>query len=148
MLVDRVDPSSAAIMGVFQTDQPGPDVMHVVRGPDRVAHVIEREQAAIALERSRRHARQPGDAAGLPDVNVRRRRAQQLIAGLRIDADADLVGHRAGRNKQGRLLAEQLGGPGLETLDRRIVAEDVVADLRLGHRPPHPGRWLCDGVGT
>ena len=137
MLGDRVNPPAAAVVRVLQADQPGPDVMHVVRRPDGVAQVVERQQAAIPLERPRRHARQPGDPARFPDVDVRRRRAQQLVAGLRIDADADLVGHRARRNKHGRLLAKQLGGPGLEALDRRVIAEDVVADLRLGHRPPH-----------
>ena len=36
----------------------------------------------------------------------------------------------------------------LEQLDGRVVAEDVVADLRLGHRPPHRRGRLGDGVGT
>ena len=68
-------------------------------------------KTAISLERSRRHAREPGDPARLPHVDVRRRRAQQLVARLRVDADADLVGHRSRRNEDRRLLAEQLGGP-------------------------------------
>ena len=76
MLGHRVNPPAPAIMGVFQPDEPGPDVVHVVSGPDGVAHVVERQQAAITFKRPRRHARQPGDAAGLPDVNMRRRRAR------------------------------------------------------------------------
>ena len=146
--LERVDPAAAAVVRVLQADQPRPDVVHVVVGPDRVAQVVEREQAAIPLERPRRHAREPGDPARFPDVDVRRRRAEQLVARLRVDADADLVGHRARRNEHGRLLAQQLGRPGLETLDGRVFAEDVVADLRLGHRPPHPGRRLRHRVGS
>ena len=148
MLVDRVDPSAAAIMGIFQADQPGSDIMHIVRGPNGIAHVGQRKHAAVPLERSRRHARQPGDPAGLPHINMRRGRAQQFVARLCIDSDADLVGHRARWNKHRRLFIKELGDPALEALDRRVIAEDVVTDLRLGHRPPHPGGWLRDRVGT
>ena len=42
-----------------------------------------------------------------------------------------------GRDEQPGLLAEQLRGALLEGVDRRVVAEDVVADLGLGHRPAH-----------
>ncbi len=107
--VDRVDSPAAAIVRVLQADQPGPDIMHVVRGPNAIAHIVQRQQAAVTLERPRRHARQPGDSAGLPDINVRRGRAQQLVARLCIDADADLVGHRARWHKNSRLLTQELG---------------------------------------
>ena len=145
--LDRVDPAAAAIVRVLQADQPRPDVMGVV-GTDETAQVVEREEAAVAFERPRRHAREPGDPAGLPDVDVRRRAAQELVAGLRVHADGDLVGHRAGGDEDRGLLAQELGGPFLEGLDRRVVAEDVVADLRLGHRPTHAGRRPRDRVGS
>ena len=51
-------------------------------------------------------------------------------------------------HEQAGLLAEQLGGPLLERVDGRVVAEDVVADLGLGHRPAHLGGRLGDGVGA
>ena len=113
--LERVNPAAAAVVGVLQADQPRAHVMGVVRGADRAGDVFEAEDAAVALEGPRGHAREPSDSAGFPDVDVRGRRAEQLVARLRVDADADLVGHRPGRNEHRRFLAEQLGGPGLET---------------------------------
>ena len=49
----------------------------------------------------------------------------------------DEVAHRAGGDEQAGLLAEQLRGAFLEGVDRRVVAEDVVADLGVGHRAAH-----------
>ena len=60
----------------------------------------------------------------------------------------DEVAHRAGGDEQPGLLAEQLRGALLERDDGRVVAEDVVADLGLGHGPAHLGRRLRDGVGA
>ena len=48
----------------------------------------------------------------------------------------------AGRGEQRRLVPEQRGDLGLQRVDRRVLAVDVVADLGGGHRLPHPG-----GVG-
>ena len=50
--------------------------------------------------------------------------------------------------KSAGLLARQLGGALLERDDGRVVAEDVVAELRLGHRAAHLGRGLGDRVGA
>ena len=47
------------------------------------------------------------------------------------------VAHRAAGDEQAGLLAGQLGGALLERDDRRVVAEDVVADLGVGHRATH-----------
>ena len=60
----------------------------------------------------------------------------------------DEVAHRPGGDEQAGLLAEQLGGAFLEGVDGRVVAEDVVADLGLGHRPAHRRRGLGDGVAA
>ena len=55
----------------------------------------------------------------------------------------DEVAHRPRGDEQAGLLAEQLGGAFLERVDRRVVAEDVVADLGLRHRPAHGRRGLA-----
>lgn len=47
------------------------------------------------------------------------------------DKVADKVGHSAGGHEQGGLLSEQLRRLGLQPLDRRVFAEDVVANLGL-----------------
>src|SRR5262249_59920066 len=45
-----------------------------------------------------------------------------------------------GRDEQGRLLAEQPGDALLQAVDGRVLAEDVVADLRGGHGGAHARR--------
>ena len=60
----------------------------------------------------------------------------------------DEVAHRPGGDEQAGLLAEQLGGALLEGVDRGVVAEDVVADLGVGHRPAHRRGWVGDGVAA
>ena len=143
--LNRVDPAAASVVRILQANQPRPDVMGIVR-PDCVSKFVERQEAPIALECPSRHPREPGDAAGLPDVNMRGRAAEEFVAGLRIHADGDLVGHRAGRDEDRSLLADELCDAFLERPDRRVVAVDVVADLRLGHRPTHGGCRLRDRV--
>ena len=68
--------------------------------------------------------------------------------GLAVDADADLVAHRAGGDEQGRLLAEQLGDSLFQLANGGVFAEDVVAHLGGGHRGPHRGRGAGDGVAA
>ena len=38
--------AAAAVVCVFETDQSGPDIMHVLGRPDGLAQIIERKQAA------------------------------------------------------------------------------------------------------
>ena len=52
---------------------------------------------------------------------------EHLVARLRVDLDADLVGHGARRHEQGRFLAEQVGDAFFQLVDGGILAEDVVA---------------------
>ena len=74
--------------------------------------------------------------------------AQKLVARLAVDADADLVAHRAGGDEQRRLLAEQVGDALLEPVDGGVFAEDVVADLGGGHGGAHGGRGAGDRVAA
>ena len=50
-------------------------------------------------------------------------------------------------DEQAGLRAEELGGAFLERADGRVLAEDVVADLGLGHRATHGRGGQGDGVG-
>ncbi len=63
-----------------------------------------------------------------------------LLASAEVRELGDEVAHRAARDEQAGLLAEELGGAFLEGDDGRVVAEHVVADLGLGHRAAHRGR--------
>jgi hypothetical protein len=63
------------------------------------------------------------------------------------DPDGDRVAHRARGNEEGRLHSQSLRGAGLEAVDGRVFAVDVVPDLGFGHRLPHVGSRPGDGVG-
>ena len=71
-----------------------------------------------------------------------------LAAARHLGQHADEIAHRAAGDEQRRFLAGQLGGALLERDDRRVVAENVVANLGVGHRAAHLWRWLGDGVGA
>ena len=66
-----------------------------------------------------------------------------LLAAREVGQLGDEIAHRAAGDEQPGLLAEQLRGALLEGVDRRIVAEDVVADLGRGHRPAHRVGWAA-----
>ena len=87
-------------------------------------------------------------AGGLIDDEVVLATGDGLLAALEVGELRDEVAHRARRDEQAGLLAQQLRAAGLQRIDRRVVAEDVVADLGLGHRPTHLGRWLGDCVAA
>ena len=146
--LDRMHSSAAAIMRVLQADQPGSNVMGVVAGPDGASDICQTQDPAVTLERPCGDARKPGNSAGLPDVDVCGRRAQQFVTRLGVDADADLVSHCAGGDEHRRFLPEQLGRPGLEPRDGGVFTINVIADFRLGHRAPHRRRGPGHCVGT
>ena len=65
------------------------------------------------------------------------RAGDRLLAAPEVGELRDEVAHRAAGDEQPGLLAEELGGAFLEGDDGRVVAEDVVADLGLGHGVAH-----------
>ena len=78
-----------------------------------------------------------GVAAGLVEHGVGRRPGDRLVAAGEVRHQGDEVAHRAAGHEQPGVLAQQLGRAGLERVDRRVVAEHVVADLGRGHRAAH-----------
>ena len=84
----------------------------------------------------------------LVDDEVMLAAGDRLLAAAQVGELRDDVAHRPGGDEQPGLLAEKLGRPFLEGVDRRIVAEDVVADLGLRHRPAHRRRRVRDRVAT
>jgi len=67
-------------------------------------------------------------APELPPVDVRLALQEELLAGLRVGVDRDLVGHRSGGDVQRGLGPDRLGGAALQLVDGGIVAVHVVAD--------------------
>ena len=70
----------------------------------------------------------------------------RLLAPVEVCELGHEIAHRSRGDKEAGLLAEQRRGTLLERVDGRVVAEDVVADLRLGHRAAHGRRGVGDGV--
>jgi hypothetical protein len=56
-----------------------------------------------------------------------------------VNLDGDVVAHRAGRNEERGFLPHDLRGFGFQTLNRRVIAQHVIPDLRLGHGAAHGG---------
>ena len=102
--------------------------------------------------RSRQGAdRRPDDdrvAAGLVQHGVGGRPGDGLVAARQVGHQRDEVAHRAARDEQAGLLAQQLGGARLERVDRGVVAEHVVAELGRGHRAAHRVGRVGDRVGA
>ena len=100
------------------------------------------------LERADARADDDRVTGRLVDDDVVLAAGDRLLAAAQVRHLRDEVAHRPRRDEEARLLAEQLGGAFLEGVDRRVVAEDVVADLGLGHRAAHRRRGLRDGVAA
>ena len=115
---------------------------------DRGAHLLGGEHAARALEPAHHDPGQRRRPAGLGEDRMRARRENDLVALAAMDPGRDLVAHRAGRQIDRGLLAEQVGDPRAERVDGGIEHRLLVADLGLGDRPAHAGRGLGAGVAV
>ena len=93
-------------------------------------------------------AGEDGGHGHLPVHDVGVSLADDLLAGLGVEADGDLVAHGAGGDEDGCFAAEDFGGFGFETIDGGVFAVDVVADLGVGHGFAHGRRGAGDGVAA
>jgi hypothetical protein len=74
------------------------------------------------------------------------RLGQDLVAGLGVAAQRQLVGHGAAGHEQRGFLAEQSGRAPLQLGHGRVLAVDVVADLGRGHGRAHGGGRAGEGI--
>ncbi len=122
----------------------------------RVGRVAERTRDLVRVERPVRSVAELEDtrpdndrmAGRLVPDDVALGAGDDLAAARHVGHQGHEVAHRPGRHEEARFLAEELGGPFLERVDRRILAEDVVAELGRGHRAAHLGGRMGDGVGA
>ena len=123
--------------------------MHVAWVAPRAADRVE-VHPAIRAPRQQLHRRayHDGEVGRLVRERVGTVTGDDLAAARHLGHERDEVAHRAAGHEQGGFLAGQLRRALLERDDGRVVAEDVVAQLSLGHRPAHLGRGLGDGVGA
>ena len=134
--------------GIFQREQPRAREVRIV-GLDRRLERREIERAVgLVGDRLRLDRAQHRAAARLEAVGVRVLADQVFVAAPAMAHQRRQVGLRARGKQQPPLEAEQPRGLRLQAVDRGIVAEHVVADLRLCHRAPHARRRARHRVGT
>ena len=94
----------------------------------------------VAIDRLGRDAEELRVCALLVAEDVAIGFAEELVARLAVNAHAELVAHRAGRNEQRGFFAEHRGDMVFQLAHGRVFAEHIVADLGRGHRGTHGGR--------
>ncbi len=91
------------------------------------------------------------EARGAGDLvmqHVRLASHDGLVAATAPGQQRHQVRHGAAGHENSGFLARALGGHAFEPVDRGVLAEDVVADLGLGHGPAHLGRGERHGVAA
>ena len=122
--------------------------MVVVRRADAAHELFDLQHAVVAFDRLRGDAEQLGVGALLVADDVAIGFAQEFVAGLAVDAHAELVAHRAGGDEEGRFFAEHAGDSLFEAADGRVFAEDVVAHFGGGHGGAHAGCGASYGIAA
>ena len=130
----RDHPAAAAVVGLLDRDRAGGHREEAVR-PDHAGDDVGIEVGADGRPGAGRDAAERRRGADLVRHDVRVRVAEQLLGRRHEQLHRDLVGHRAGRGEQRRLVPEQGRHPLLQRDDGGVLAVDVVADLG---RPPWP----------
>src|SRR3972149_4880244 len=140
--------SVAEVVGVLQADEGGAG-RRALAATDVRPHLVQIQAAVLVVAGGPQlDAGDAGGAAQLRLQYVRLAADDRLVAALAVGEDGDEVGHRAAGDVEGGLLAQPLRGHGLQALDRRVVAQDVVADLGVEHRLAHGGRGLGHRVAA
>ena len=146
-VVERHDPSATRVVGVLEPDERGAGGVRV-RAVDDRGHRFGPQDPVERLDGAQRDAGQGRRAAALVADDVRRGLGDHFVPGAGEDLERRLVAHRAGRDEEPGLLAEQLGAVRLEGDGGRVGAPHVVPDLGVGHRPAHLGRRGGERVGA
>ena len=146
-LVQRPDGAAAQVGRLLDPGEAAPRHVAVV-GTDGG---LERRRVVLparAVEALHVDAGQRCGAAGFEMDRVRRLVRQHLLAVAAVDAERDLVAHGARRQKERRLLAEEVGDHLLEEIDRRVLVLLLVAHVRVAHEAAHLQRGLGQRIAV
>ncbi len=134
-------------MGVLDRDEAADRFVGVLRVTEGRRDEVQ-VQRAVGPVREGPDARPDDDgvAGGLVHDEMALGARDRLLAAAQVRHLRHEVAHRARGDEEAGLLPEQRGRALLERIDGRVVAEDVVTDLRLRHRATHRGRGVGDGV--
>ena len=150
VLVDAGDGPARAVVGVLEAEQrrAQPEVGPGGAGGARHRGRCRAAGAAVVLERHREPAGEPRRGPELGLEHVRPGGREEPVTACQVVHERDGVRHAAGGGPERGLDAEQVGDTGLERGEGRVAVEDVVADVRPGHRLAHGGRGAGDRVGA
>jgi hypothetical protein len=138
-MIERNDRTAVTVVRVLHAQQTRTrDVL--VFGLDRSFECREIEAPAHDRECVRETTGVRRDPTLLVEIDVGLVAEHHSLARLGVAFHRDLVAHRAARHVDRGLHAGELGDTRLESLHRGIVAEYVVAELRLRHRAFHRRR--------
>lgn len=133
-------------MRVLKADQSGSGEVHIVRTDCGGNLVLLHRAVRLVRDRVRVHAAQGRYAAGFIAKRVALIAKDGFVAPAAMCQDGDKIGHGAAGHEQCRFLAQALGGHRLQTVDCRILAEDIIAQGGLAHRLPHSGCRQCNRI--
>ncbi len=136
----------AAVRGVLDRDQPRARGVAAIGVADRGLDLLAGEHAVRAVEHADHDASVGGGTAAFGIDDMRGPVGDDLVAQPAMDADGNLVGHRAARQKDRILLAEKFADPLAQALDRGILVFLLVADFGLGHGLAHAGGGFGFGI--
>ena len=140
-----VDQAPRVVVGVLQGQEARPRVVvDVWKEPgEEIVGAGQRSAERVDLGTD-----EGPSGAGLVETEVGVLRREGRIARLAVEHQGDLIGLGARGDEESVFFAQELGHPLFEGADRGVLTEDVVADLRGGHRLAHRRGGLGDGVGA
>ena len=106
-------------------------------GPKGAGDLVGTQQSPLTGGEAHRHPAQHRRSTGFIVEGVGARLAQHLVARAGVQADGELVCHGAAGHKHRGFFAEQRGAHALQPQHRRVLAEDIVADLGIGNGLAH-----------
>ena len=125
--------------GVLKGEQTGDGKMKIVRLDRGPGFFQINAPVRLVLDRLGLDTAQHRGASALVLVIVSGLATEILIATAAMAHDGKQVGLGACGSKKGRFEAEPLGGVGLQAVNRRVVAIDIVSYLGAGHGFAHLG---------
>ena len=136
----------AGRVGIFERDHARDRVVDVVLTEGSLDLVEGKRPVRTLADGADGRPHEGGVASGLVDDDVRLSAGDRLHPAAEVRELRDEIALGATGDEDGGFLAEQVGGAFLERVDGGVVAEDVVAELRLRHRASHLRRRPRHGV--
>ena len=136
-------------VGVLDRNEAGDRLVRIGRVPEGFLQLTEVPRPVRTLGHLLDRCPDDDGVAGLLVVDdVGARPGDGFLAPTEMAQLRDQICHGAAGHEKGRFLAEHFGGTVLESVDRWIVAKDVVAKLGFVHGLAHGRGGVCDGVAA